>query len=265
MASGNEHDIAIIGCGPSGSFIVNLLKQSGAHARLIAVDDSDDVLNSIEADRKVLVRAGEKFDSEIDFGKYKIALFINDPSEGSSLTYAQALSVSASINNTYTYGFMIRPIEGWNEDASEIFRSFDAAAIIDAGWIYEKREKKDREQAIRISFNFLAHTLTFITGAIASGKLDIETFKGISSGKVTAFAASSISQGAAVYGMTMSNIERDRVKAAMVFVAEDIGDVDTRRIILDIARSLPGNTEIQAIRTGGLEPFRIVALLSCPA
>ena len=56
---------AIVGCGPSGCLVVSLLKQSSAKSRLIAVDESKEVLDESKADIMITARPGEKVPGEI--------------------------------------------------------------------------------------------------------------------------------------------------------------------------------------------------------
>jgi hypothetical protein len=257
--------VAIIGCGLAGCGIVTILKDSFANmpsapAFLVAVDDSDEALGQTMADRKVLLASGGKPD--LDLGGYSVAFFVLDPSEAGSLTMAQVLASGASGKKAYTFGFLIKPAGGWQEDDRTVYGSFDASALIDEGRVLEIRNGKDPEYAMRIVLNFIAHVLTFMSEAIRDGKLSTDALYRATYGKVSGFAATSVSQPESLYNMTMSKIDRDMVKSAILFMTEDTDNMLARRIFLSVASGLPRSMEMIALRVKYVEPFRIVALLA---
>lgn len=263
----STQQVAIIGCGLAGCGVVTILKESfssmsSAPAFLVVVDDNEEVLNAALADKKILARAGEKLEPGIDFSQYGVVFFVLDPSGASSLTLAQALSSRAAEKKAYTFGFLIKPPGGWPEDESSVYNSFDGSALIDEVWVLEAKKSKDPEYVMRIVFNFIAHTLTFMSAAVKEGKLSKDALSKATYGKVAAFAATSISQPDTLYHMTMSKIDRSRVKSVILFMPEDTDNIMARRTFLYVATGLPRTIEMIALRAKYVEPFRIVALLS---
>jgi hypothetical protein len=257
--------VAIVGCGLAGCGIVTILKESFsrepiAPAFLIAVDDNEEALNNTMADKKILV--GEKLEKDIDLSQYAVVFFVLEPSETSSLTWAQALSSLAMEKKVYSYGFLIKPSGGWPEDEKTVFGSFDGSALVDEGWVFEARKDKDPEYAMRIVFNFTAHTLAFMSEAIRTGRLSKDALLTATYGKVAGFAATSISQPESLFLMTMSKISRDRIKSVILFMPEDTDNMAARRTFLYVSKGLPRTIEMIALRTKYVEPFRIVALLA---
>jgi threonine dehydrogenase-like Zn-dependent dehydrogenase len=249
---------AIIGCGPSGCFLLSLLRQSHAKAKLIAVSSEEDSLNMSAADQKILVKPGEK--PAIDIGAFELAFVILDPSEDLSLQYAQMVASRVSAEGGYVLGVAInKPGNSLNE--AEISKPFGSLAIVDASWVLEKRGDSDDERALQIAFNFTAHTLTFLADAIDSGDLKISHLKEVTSGGVCGFAASHVSEAEAIYAMTMSHLKINRVKAGIVFVEADTDDVLARRIFLKIAATLPRESNLSMLRLPGLAPFKVMAML----
>jgi hypothetical protein len=260
MDTPSTNQVIVIGCGPAGCAVVTILKEASVPAYLVAVDDSEELLGKAEADKKVLVRPGEKLDTGIDLGQYPVAFFALQPSEGSSLTYAQAIASAAS--NAYTLGFVIKPSGGWSESEKDVFGSFDGAALIDEGWVLQVRKGNDPEYAMRISLNFTAHILGILSEVFKEGKLSIQTLKSATSGRVSSFAATATSEPETLYSMTMSKIDRNKAKYMLIFLPEDTDKVVERRIFLMLSSGVPSQAEIEAIRCKRVEPFRILALLS---
>jgi len=261
----STQQVAIVGLGLAGCGVVTILKESfsgmpSAPAFLMAVDDDEEDLKSAEADKKVMARPGEKPD--IDFSNYAVVFFVLEPSEASALTWAQALVSRASGKKAYTFGLLVRPSGGWPEDDKTIYGSFDGCAVVDEGWVLELRKGKDPEYAMRIVFNFVAHVLTIMVEAIKEGKLALDALRKATYGKVAAFAATSTSQPETLYHMTMSKIERGKVKSVILFMAEDIDNITARRIFLNVSAGLPRTMEMIALRVNYVEPFRIVAMLA---
>lgn len=263
----STQQVAIVGCGLAGCGVVTILKESfskepSAPAFLMAVDDTGEALNNTLADKKILVRAGEKLETDIDFSKYAVVFFVLEPSETSSLTWAQVLSSMAMAKKAYSFGFLIKPSGGWPEDEKTVFGSFDGSALVDEGWVFEARKGKDPEYAMRIVFNFTAHTLTFMAEAIRTGKLSTDALLKATYGKVAGFAATSISQPESLFLMTMSKISRDQIKSVILFMPEDTDNLAARRTFLYVSKGLPRSIEMIALRIKYVEPFRIVALLA---
>ena len=258
----SPQQVVVIGCGPAGCAVVTILKEAAAPAYLVAVDDNEEMLGKAEADLKILARPGEKLDSGIDFNKYTAVFFALEPSEGSSLTYAQALASAIPVHNLYTMGFVIKPSGGWKEDEQTIYGSFEGAALVDEGWVLQVRKGNDPEYAMRISLNFTAHMLKVLAESFRGGKLNAVALRNATAGRVSSFAATSTSQPESLYGMTMSKIEKIKVKSMLFFIPEDTDKVLVRRIFLMLACGIPANAEIQAVHTKGVEPFRILAMLS---
>ncbi len=261
----STQQVAIVGLGLAGCGVVTLLKDSfssmlSAPASLTVIGDSEEALSAAAADKKVLVRPGEKLEAGIGFGQ--VTFFVLEPSEAPALTWAQALASVASEKNAYTFGFLIKTAAGWPGDERMIYGSFDGCAVADEGWVLELRKGKDPEYALRIVFNFVAHALTFMSEAIRDGKLGLEALRKATYGKVAAFAATSTSQPETLYHMTMSRIDRGKVKSAILFMAEDIDNIAARRIFLNVSAGLPRTVEMIALRVKYIEPFRIVALLA---
>ncbi len=261
----STQQVAIIGCGLAGCGVVTILKESfsgkpSAPAFLIAVDDSEEALNAAEADKKILVKAGEKL--EYDLSGYSVVYFVLEPSETSSLTFAQALSSTATAAGAYTLGFLIKPSGGWPEDEKTIYGSFDGSTVVDEGWVLEARKGKDPEYAMRIVFNFIAHTLTFMSEAVNESKLSKEALRNATCGKVAGFAATSVSAPESLYNMTMSKIDQAHVRSVILFMPDDTDNITARRFFLYVSNGLPKNIEMIALRVKYVEPFRIVALLA---
>jgi hypothetical protein len=127
--------------------------------------------------------------------------------------------------------------------------------------LLEKRGGKDRAMALQIALNFTAHTLTFLTNAIDAGDLSVTVLQKETIGKITNFAASHMSDPIAIYSMTFTKVNRAAIKSGIVFLDDAIEDVPARRIFLGIGRTLPG-AGMDMIRTKGLEPFKILAMLA---
>ena len=259
--------VAIIGCGLAGCGVVTILKESfsslpEAPAFLVAVDDNEEALGQSAADKKVLVKAGEKPDAGIDFGEYEATFFVLEPSERSALTWAQLMSAAATEKKVYTMGFLIKPSGGWPEADKDIFSSFDGSAVADEGWVLQARQGKDPEFAMRIVFNFVAHTLTFMAEAIREGKLSKDALYKSTYGKVAGFAATPTSEPDVLFNMTMSKIEKEHVRSVILFMPEDTDNIAARRTFLRVAEALPRSMEMIALRIKYVEPFRIVALLA---
>ena len=258
MINNASPNSAIVGCGPSGCFLMNLLRQSQAKAKLIAIDEDQNSLDMSGADQKILVKLGEK--SVSASGAFKIVFLVFDPSEGSALDYAKAVATLASAGGAYVYTIAINK-PGSNLAQTELLQPFGGAAIIDAAWVMEKRGDNNEEHALQISFNFAAHTLTFLTKAIDSGELDIQAFKDVTSGGVCSFAASHISEAEAIYALTLSRIQKTSVKSGLIFIESGADDVLARRIFLGILRGLPKGARVDMVRASGLEPFKVLAML----
>jgi hypothetical protein len=250
---------AVVGCGPGGCLVVYLLKQSSAKARLIAVDQSKEALDESKADIMITAQPGEKVPGEI--GAYEIVYVVLDPSDPGATGWAGEIASRASANGAYTIGIFIRsPGEG-PQEMPEVRELFGSAAVVDARYIFEKRGGKDPAMALQIAFNFAAHALTFLAGAIDSGDLSVPALKSATEGRTVAFAASHISDPIAIYSLTMSKINRGAIKSGIVFLDDAIEDIPARRIFYAIGKTLP-NAELSMIRTKGIEPFKILALLA---
>ncbi len=250
---------AVVGCGPSGCLIVSLLRQSSAKARLIAVDQSKEALDESKADIMITAQPGEKVPGEP--GTFEIVFIVLDPSEPGSTGWAGEIASRAAANGAYTFGIFIRPPGDATQDIPEVRELFGGTAIVDARYIFEKRESKDLAMALQIGFNFTAHALTFLTGAIDSGDLSVPALKSATEGRTVAFAASHMTDPIAIYSMTMSKINRVEIKSGIVFMDDTIEDIPARRIFYAIGKTLP-NAELSMIRTKGLEPFKILAMLA---
>ncbi len=267
MDVSSSKNVAVIGCGLAGCGVVTILKESfsnlpAAPAFLVAVDDKGEVLDAAAADKKVTMKPGENSGTGIDFGQYEAVFFVVEPSETSALTWAQVLSSAASEKKAYTLGFVIKPSGGWPEEDRDVFGSFDGSALIDEGWVLQARKGKDPEFAMRIVFNFIAHALTFMSEAVREGKLSRDALYKSTFSKVAGFAATSVSQADTLYNMTMSKIERSRMRSVILFMPEDTDNIDARRTFLQVAQTLPRSMEMIALRVKYVEPFRIVALLA---
>jgi len=216
-----SNNVVVIGCGLAGCGVVTILKESfqglpTAPAFLVAVDDKAEVLDAAAADKKVTVKPGDNPGAGIDFGLYEAAFFVVEPSEASALTWAQMLSSAASEKKAYALGFVIKPSGGWPEEDRDVYGSFDGSVLIDEGWVLQARQGKDPEFAMRIVFNFIAHTLTFMSEAVREGKLSGDALYKSTYGKVAGFAATSVSQPDTLYNMTMSRVERPRVRSVIL-------------------------------------------------
>jgi hypothetical protein len=263
----SAHNVVIVGCGLAGCGVVTILKESfsalpAAPAFLVAVDDNEEALGAALADKKILVKAGESLEAGIDFGQYEAVFFVLEPSETSSLTWAQVLSSAASEKKAYTMGFVIKPSGGWPEDEKTVYGSFDGSALIDEGWVLQLRKGKGPEFAMRIAFNFIAHTLTFMAEAIREGKLSKDALWKATYGKVADFAATSTSQPETLFNMTMSKVNKASVKSVILFMPEDTDNMLARRTFLYVAAGLPRSMEMIALRVKYVEPFRIVAMMA---
>jgi hypothetical protein len=250
---------AVVGCGPSGCLIVSLLRQSSAKARLIAVEQSKEALDESKADIMITAQPGEKVPGEI--GTYEIVYVVLDPSEPGATGWAGEIASKAAANGAYTFGIFIRSPGEAMQEAPEVRELFGGTATVDARYIFEKRGSKDLAMALQIAFNFTAHALTFLTGAIDSGDLSVPALKSATEGRTVAFAASHMTDPIAIYSMTMSKIDRAAVKSGIVFLDDTIEDIPARRIFYAIGKTLP-NAELSMIRTKGLEPFKILALMA---
>jgi len=267
MDASSTKQVLIIGCGLAGCGVVTILKEAfsnlpAAPAFLVAMGDSEETLNTAAADKKVLVRPGEKPDTGIDFSQYEAAFFVLEPSETSALTWAQVLSAAMSEKKAYTLGFLIKPSGGWPEEDTAIFGSFGGSVLVDEGWVLQARKGKDPEFAMRIVFNFVAHTLTFMAEAVRDGKLSMDALYKSTYGKVAGFAATPTSEPETLFNMTMSMITKERVRSVILFMPEDTDNIAARRMFLRVADTLPRSMEMIALRVKYIEPFRIVALLS---
>jgi hypothetical protein len=250
---------AIVGCGPSGCLVVNLLKQSSPKARLIAVDQSKEALDESKADIMITAQPGEKVPGEI--GTYELLFVVLDPSDPGVTGWAGEIASRASANGAYTFGIFIRSPGAAPEDIPEVRELFGGVAVVDARFIFEKRGSNHPDMALQIAFNFTALTLTFLTRAVDSGDLSVPALKSATEGRTTVFAASHVSDPIAIYSMTMSKIDRAAIKSGIVFLDEAIEDIPARRIFYAIGKTLP-NAELSMIRTKGLEPFKILTLLA---
>jgi hypothetical protein len=249
---------AIVGCGPSGCFLLNLLRQSQTKAKLIAVDEDQGSLDMSGADLKILVKPGEKLVSDI--GAFKVVFLVFDPSEGSAIESAKGASALASVQGSYVYAIAVNK-PGNDLSEMDLSRSFGGVAIIDAAWVMKKRGDNEEEHALQIAFNFAAHTLAFLVQAIDSGELDISAFKDATAGGVCSFAASHISDAEAIYALTLSPIQKSSVMSGIVFIEAGADDVLARRIFLGVLRGLPGGARVDMLRVTGLEPFKVLAML----
>jgi hypothetical protein len=250
---------AVVGCGPSGCLIVSLLKQSSAKARLIAVDQSKEALDESKADIMITAQPGEKVPGEI--GTYEIVYVVLDPSEPGSAGWAGEIASRAAANGAYAFGIFIRAPDAATQDLPEIRELFGGSALVDARYIFEKRGSNDLAMALQIAFNFTAHALTFLAGAVDAGDLSVPALKSATEGRIVVFAASHMTDPIAIYSMTMSKINRAEVKSGIVFMDDMIEDVPARRVFYAIGKTLP-NAELSMIRTKGLEPFKILAMLA---
>ena len=267
MNNPSDQQVAIVGCGLAGCGVVTILKESfaketSAPAYLIAVDDNEEALSAAMADKKVLARGGEEPNMDIDLSDYSVVFFVLEPSEVSSLILARVLASRASSQTAYTLGCLIKPSGGWPEDEKKICASFDGSAIIDEGWVLRVRKGDDPEYAMRIVFNFTAHMLSFTAEAIKDGKLGQDALRNATYGKVAGFAATSLSQPDTLFNMTMSDIDKTKVKSAILFMPEDTDNMMARRAFLYVSNNLPLSIEMIALRVKNVEPFRIVALLA---
>jgi hypothetical protein len=250
---------AVVGCGPSGCLVVSLLKQSSAKARLIAVDQSKEALDESKADIMITARPGEKVPGEI--GTYELLFVVLDPSEPGVTGWAGEIASRAAANGAYTFGIFIRPPGAAPQVIPEVCGLFGGVAVVDAGFIFEKRGSKDPDMALHIVYNFTALMLTFLAGAIDSGDLSVPALKSATEGRTTIFAASHVSDPIEIYSMTMSKIDRAAINSGIVFLDDSIEDIPARRIFYAIGKTLP-NAELSMIRTKGLEPFKILAMLA---
>jgi hypothetical protein len=239
--------------------ITSLLKQSHAKSRLVAVDESGEALGESGAEIMIKARPGEKVMGDI--GAYEVVFFVIDPSEPGVAGWDGDLATRASSDGAYTFCMVIRSPGQAPPDLAELKQAFGGIAIVDADYVMEKRGGNDPAMALQIAFNFTAHTLAFLANAIDAGDLSVPVLKNETGGRVTNFAASHMSDAIAIYSLTMSKINRAAVKSGIVFLDDAIEDVPARRIFLTIGRSLP-NAELDMIRTKGLEPFKILAMLA---
>ncbi|OPY30091.1 MAG: hypothetical protein A4E28_00478 [Methanocella sp. PtaU1.Bin125] len=250
---------AIAGCGPSGCMITSLLKQSSAKARLIAVDESDEALRESGADVRIKARPGEKVAADI--AAFEIVFIVFDPTEPGAAACAGEVASRVAAEGAFSFGIVIRPPGQASPDLTVLRRPYGSIGVIDADYILGKRGGKDPAMALQIAFNFTAHTLTFLAGAIDAGDLSAADLKSAASGRIVNFAASHVSDPIAIYSMAFSKIDRAAVKSGIVFLDDAIEDVPARRIFLGIGRTLPG-AGLDMIRTKGLEPFKILAILA---
>jgi cell division GTPase FtsZ len=260
MNAEQDSKIAIIGCGPSGCCIAGLLKQSQATAFTLALDDNEEVINATDADKKVLISDG-KFETGIDLSRFKMVFIVCDPAEGQSLTYAQVIATQAA-NKAYTFGILIKPEGGWQDSDASIYSSFDTAGLIDAGWVFKKRGGKDIEDALKISFNFIAHMVTFLTGSFNDGIISVDAFKNILNGKVASFAATAMSQPETLYLLTMSDIDKTKVSSAIILIPYETDSVTARRLFIGVSKTLSQNMDMATFKIKGMEPFKIFAILA---
>ena len=202
---------AIVGCGPSGCMVTSLLKQSSAKSRLIAVDESEESLNESGADVRIKARPGEKVAGDI--GTFEIVFIVFDPTEPGATGWAGEVASRVAADGAYTFGLIIRPPGQASPDMAALRRLFGGIGVIDADYVLEKRGGKDPAMAIQIAFNFTAHTLTFLAGAIDAGDLSVTALKSATNGMVTNFAASHVSDPIAIYSLTFTKLNRAAVKS----------------------------------------------------
>ncbi|HMK46837.1 MAG TPA: hypothetical protein VK436_09440 [Methanocella sp.] len=248
---------AIIGCGPTGCFLLSLLRRTRAKALLIAVDEDDESLNMSGADRQIRVAPGKGCGDVI--GAFEVAIVVFDPAEDMVLDHARDVSAKASAEGAYVYAFAINKPGGVVREA-DLRHPFSGAAIVDAGWVMEKQGDKGEEQALQIAFNFAVHILTFIVNALDSGDLNAPDFRDLTGG-IAGFAASHISDAEAAFSMTMSQVEKSAVKSGILFLDASTSDILARRIFLGIVRNLPREARMNMLRVRGLEPFKVLAML----
>ena len=253
-----SYQSAIVGCGPTGCFLLSLLRRSQAKALLIAVDDNEGSLNMAGADRQIHVTPGKEVTYAI--GAFRVVLMVFDPAEGMALEYARTISAKASAEGAYVYALAVTKPGGTIIEA-DLQHQFAGAAIVDAGWVMEKREDKDEERALHIAFNFAVHLLVFIVNALDSGDLDAPIFRDLTGGGVAGFAASHLSDAETVFGLTMSRIDKGAVKSGILFLDTATPDVLTRRIFLGVVKNLPREARMNMLRVHGLEPFKVMAML----
>lgn len=251
---------AVVGCGPSGCLITSLLRQSepAVKARLIAVDQDKEALDESRADIMITAQPGGSVPGEI--GTFEMVFIVLDRSEPGAAGWAGEIASRAAADGAYTLGIFIRPPGDMAQEIPEARGLFGGTAVIDARHIFEKRGSKDPAMALQIALNFTAHTLAFLAAAIDAGDLSVPELRKATEGKTVAFAASHISDPISIYSLTMSRINRAEIKSGIVFEDDAIEDVPARRIFYAIGRSLP-NAELSMIRTKGLEPFKILAML----
>jgi hypothetical protein len=184
-----------------------------------------------------------------------------DPSESGSAGWAEEIAAKASANGAYIVGVIIRPPGQAMPDLPDIRSLLGSVALIDANYIFEKRGGNDPAMAMQIAFNFTAHTLAFLASALNTGELSAPELRKATDGRIVAFAASHLSDPISIYSLTMSKINRGEAKSGIVFLDDGIEDVPARRIFYAIGKTLP-NAEMSMIRTKGLEPFKILALVA---
>ena len=248
---------AVVGCGPSGCLITSLLRQSSAKARLIAVDQSKEALDESKADIMMTAQPGGKVPGSI--GTYELVFIVLDPSEPGSPGWAEEIAGKASDAGAYVFGIVIRPPGQAMPDLPDIRSMLGSTALIDADYIFQKRGKEP-EMALQIAFNFTAHTLAFLAAAVDAGNPGVAELRKATEKKTIAFAASHMSEPLSIYSLTMSKINRAEVRSGIIFEDDAIEDVPARRIFYAIGRSLP-KAELSMIRTKGLEPFKLLAIL----
>ncbi|HUL62888.1 MAG TPA: hypothetical protein VLT35_07475 [Methanocella sp.] len=257
--------VAVVGCGPSGCMVVRLLQQSRsltqlpAKVQLVAIDTDPRALEESGADVKVRAQPGGAL--QADLGAFEVVFPVFDPSEPGPVGWAGEVASRSAADGAYTFGVAVSPPGERRQGAEDMRSRFGGVAVVDAGWVLEKRGGEDPVMALQIAFNFTAHTLTFLAGAIAAGDLSAAALRSATEGRTTAFAASHISDPISIYSLTMSRIDRAAIKSGIVFLDEAIEDVPARRIFYAIGRSLP-KAELVMIRTKGLEPFKILAMLA---
>jgi hypothetical protein len=249
---------AVVGCGPGGCLITSLLRQSSAKARLITVDENKEALDESKADIMITARPGQKVSGDI--GTYELVFIVFDPYEPGTSGWAEEIAGKASDAGAYVCGIVIRPTGLAMPDLRDIRSMLGSAALIDADYIFEKRGKEP-EMALQIAFNFTAHTLAFLVGAVDAGDLSVSDLKKATNGRTVAFAASHLSDPISIYSLAMSKINRAEVLSGIVFEDDSIEDVPARRIFYAIGKTLP-KAELSMIRTKGLEPFKILAMLA---
>lgn len=250
---------AIVGCGPSGCMVTSLLKQSSAKTRLIAVDESVESLDASGADVRVKAAPGEKVAADI--GTFETVFVVFDPSEPGSSGWAREVASCAAADGAFIFGLLLRSPGQDSPDVAGLRKGFGSLGVIDADYVQEKRGGKDPAMALQIAFNFAAHTLTFLAGAIDTGDLSPAALKAATNGRTVNFAASHVSDPIAIYSLTFTKLNRAIIKSGLVFLDDAIEDIPARRIFLGIGRTLPG-AELNMIRAKGLEPFKILALLA---